>query len=231
MEAHTRQTDDETDLDAVDNINKQLPAEIVSMVLVTYLDADYDAVIAETVCRLWAGLLAPVRRARRRRDIWRRRWFTTPTPRARQRVAEWHQRWLVAEAARRGHLKVLKWARDQGYAWSETVCLRAAQGGHLHVLQLARANGCPWDETTCDEAAQSGHLAVLQWARANGCPCSDWTCRHAARRGHSTILQWAVTNGCPWDAGTCLTEARRHGHKEVCAWIQTIQSNGDQRLV
>ncbi|AJF97395.1 ankyrin repeat protein [Pandoravirus inopinatum] len=95
-------TDDETDLDDVDNINERLPAEIVSMIL-AYLDADYEAVIAERVCRMWASLSAPIRQARQRREIWRRRWLTMSTPQGRRQAAEWHQKWFMAEAARRGH--------------------------------------------------------------------------------------------------------------------------------
>ena len=76
-------------------------------------------------------------------------------------------------AARRGHLEVLQWAREQGCPWdSWNTCSTAAQGGHLYVLQYARAHGCPWDSRTCAHAARHGNLQVLKWAREHGCP---WT--------------------------------------------------------
>ena len=49
-------------------------------------------------------------------------------------------------------------------------CAEAAAKGLLGALQWARAQGCPWDERTCARAAKNGHLEVLQWLRANGCP-------------------------------------------------------------
>ena len=48
--------------------------------------------------------------------------------------------------------------------------MEAAKYGHLEVLKWARENGCPWDEVTCAYAAKGGHLDVLKWARENGCP-------------------------------------------------------------
>ncbi|CAN0461067.1 unnamed protein product, partial [Hapterophycus canaliculatus] len=45
----------------------------------------------------------------------------------------------------------------------------AAERGHLEVLKWARENGCPWDRMTCVHAARGEHLEVLAWARANGC--------------------------------------------------------------
>ena len=52
----------------------------------------------------------------------------------------------------------------------------AAKGGHLEVLKWARANDCPWGALTCAWAAKCGHLEVLQWARENGCPWNEDTC-------------------------------------------------------
>jgi hypothetical protein len=58
----------------------------------------------------------------------------------------------------------------------------AAKGGHLEVLKWARENGCPWDELTCANAAERGHLGMLQWARANGCPVGQGGRARARRR-------------------------------------------------
>ena len=58
----------------------------------------------------------------------------------------------------------------------------AAKGGHLEVLKWARENGCPWDVGTCACAAEGGHLEVLKWARENGCPWNEGTCACARRR-------------------------------------------------
>ena len=42
--------------------------------------------------------------------------------------------------------------------------------GHLEVLKWARENGAPWDEWICAHAAEGGHFEVLKWARENGAP-------------------------------------------------------------
>nr|WIL04759.1 ankyrin repeat-containing protein [Cedratvirus duvanny] len=100
-------------------------------------------------------------------------------------------------AAKNGQLKVLQWARANGYSWNEDTCVYAAKEGHLEILQWLRANGCPWDEYTCAYTAENGHLKVLQWARANGCPWDENTCAYAVYNGQLEVLQWARSNGCP----------------------------------
>jgi len=58
----------------------------------------------------------------------------------------------------------LRWARDNGCRWDESICVAAAKGGHLEVLQWAREQDlpCSWDEQTCGAAALHGHLELLQ---------------------------------------------------------------------
>ena len=90
-----------------------------------------------------------------------------------------------------------------------TLCRLAAKRGHLKVLQWARANGCHWDAYTCSLQQERGHLAVLQWARGNGCSWDAYTCSYAARGGRLEVLQWARANGCLWDEWTCSYAAQR----------------------
>lgn len=37
------------------------------------------------------------------------------------------------------------------------------KSGHLKVLKWVRENGCPWDKDTCSDATGEGHLEVLKW--------------------------------------------------------------------
>jgi hypothetical protein len=120
-----------------------------------------------------------------------------------------------SDAARNGHLDVLKWARANGCPWDEWTCAYATR--YFHILKWARENGCPWDADTCSWAAGNGHLDVLKWARANGCPWDEWTCAYATRYFH--ILKWARENGCPWDEWTCAFAAKR-GHLETLKWAR-----------
>jgi hypothetical protein len=122
-------------------------------------------------------------------------------------------------AAEFGHLEILKWARENGCCWNERTCSQAALNGHLDVLKWARENRCPWDKWTCHNAALNGHLKVLKWAKKNGCPWDDWTCSYAASGGHLEILKWARENGCPWNEETCIN-AEIYGHLEVLKWAK-----------
>ncbi|AJF97486.1 ankyrin repeat protein [Pandoravirus inopinatum] len=101
---------------SIENINRALPVELLSIILNEHLDRNYDSVCAESVCRLWADLLADTRLCR-------------------ERVG----RWFVNRAALNGHPGVLKWAHAKGCPWDGRTCYGAAAGGHLVVLQWARA--------------------------------------------------------------------------------------------
>jgi hypothetical protein len=113
----------------------------------------------------------------------------------------------------------LAWAKANGCPWNEKVCSNAARGGHVDVLRWARENECPWDEWTCAYAARGGHLNVLEWARDHDCPWNPSTCAYAARGGHIHVLQWAREHDCPWDPFTCLS-ATEGGHLDVLRWAR-----------
>ena len=104
---------------------------------------------------------------------------------------------------------------SDGCPWDEETCAYALRG-HLDVLKWARQNGCEWDEETCRAAALGGHLEVLKWARQNGCPWDGRTCWAAAYGGHLEVLRWLRQNGCPWDEVTC-SSAALGGHWRCCS--------------
>eukprot|EP00797_Seminavis_robusta_P003966 Sro1256_g256620.2 (315) ;mRNA; r:12401-13345 len=136
---------------------------------------------------------------------------------ARQQGFYWSER-TCAAAARNGHFELLHWLRENGCPWSERTCEYAADGGNLDILKWARENGCAWNERTCWSAAHGGHLEILKWARANGCPWDALTCSFAAGNGHLEILKWANENGCPWNEQTCGCAAK-DGHFQILKWL------------
>jgi hypothetical protein len=75
-------------------------------------------------------------------------------------------------AARRGSVRLLKWARENNRDWSADTCYYAAAYGHLPALKYLHENGCPWDSSTCSSAAGNKHWDCLQYAVDNKCP--DW---------------------------------------------------------
>ena len=114
---------------------------------------------------------------------------------------------LCSLAAKYGQLKILIWARENGYFWCENTCRYAAQG-HLACLKYLHEQGCPWDEWTCRLAAR-GYLECLKYAHEKGCPWDVWVCENAAR-GHLECLKYLHEHGCPWDESTCINAAARY---------------------
>lgn len=150
-----------------------MPNEITAMIL-DNLDW-VDAVAATWVSRQWRQLLTTGR--------WRDR---------RPRSSHWNARVYMATVASRGHLEVLRWARE---------------------------NGCPWDDGPCTEAVKHGHLEVLKWARTNGCAWGTHTTLAAASHGQLEALKWLRAGGCPWFKACALRSAIAHGHQEAAEWI------------
>jgi len=48
--------------------------------------------------------------------------------------------YVCAQAALGGHLRVLKWLREQGYSWVDSTVRQAEKGGHTEILNWIRAN-------------------------------------------------------------------------------------------
>jgi len=76
------------------------------------------------------------------------------------------------DAADRGSVRLLKWARENNLDWSVSTCSSAAAYGHLPALKYLHENGCPWDWGTCYCAACYRHWDCLQYAVDNKCP--EW---------------------------------------------------------
>lgn len=154
---------------------------------------------------------------------------------------------VCEEAARGGHLEVLKWCRANGYPWGLSG-LRAAGGGHLEVLRWCATNGCPMDikerkfprprsrglmlvggqyqwsqgfraMEIVSAAAQGGHLEVLRWCRSQGYAWPVGTSYLAATRGHFDVLRWLRANGCPWSPST-MAGAVEANNLEMLQWCR-----------
>ena len=116
--------------------------------------------------------------------------------------------YVCDDAADRGSVRLLKWARENNLDWSAHAFWRAAENGHLPALQYLHENGCPWNSNTCLFAAMNGHLPALKYLHENGCPWDRYTCSSAAYNGHLPALKYLHENGCPWDRYTCYQAAK-----------------------
>ena len=91
-------------------------------------------------------------------------------------------------------------------SYKKSVCAEAASRGHLDILKMARESGYQWDVNTCIAAALNDHLGVLIWAIEHGCPCNDILCTMTAHNGNLEVLQWSVQHGYKlnWEHVTML---------------------------
>jgi hypothetical protein len=47
--------------------------------------------------------------------------------------------------------------------WDKQTCEEAAKHGHLHVLRWAHENGCKWTEKTWTKAAEGGYMHICKY--------------------------------------------------------------------
>ena len=91
--------------------------------------------------------------------------------------------------------------------WRGKLCDEAARRGHVNTLQWAREHGCDWNSRTCSEAARAGHWDIVVWAVQNGVPMEhdDFDdididgfnlCEFAAEQDRWDIVQLALNSGC-----------------------------------
>jgi len=83
---------------------------------------------------------------------------------------------------------------------AEDVCDHAARRGSVRLLKWARVNNCDRSTYTCSIAACHGHLPALKYLHENRCRWDSETCWSAAVHKHWDCLQYAVDNKAPeWE--------------------------------
>ena len=109
--------------------------------------------------------------------------------------------WTSANAAK-GHLEVLKWARENDCPWDVHVRVRGAgrpprgaEVGARERLPVGRVDVRGRGEGRPPRGAEVGARERLPVGRGD--------VRGAAKGGHLEVLKWARANGCPWDEWTC----------------------------
>jgi hypothetical protein len=87
---------------------------------------------------------------------------------------------------------------EKGYGPScdDRICTNAAKNGHLEVLKWVRINDFPWDASVCSLAARNGNLEVLRWAKENGCKLNANTYISAVTWNHVEMIKWLEENNC-----------------------------------
>jgi len=126
---------------------------------------------------------------------------------------------VCEEAALRGHLGCLRYAREKGFEWNASTCESAALGGSVSCLAYAHESGCEWDSRVCEAAAFGGHLVCLAYAHERRCPWDRFVCTSAALTGHLDCLVYARSNGCPCDLKKCAFSAVAGGQLACLRYV------------
>jgi hypothetical protein len=103
----------------------------------------------------------------------------------------------MADAARNGHLEVVKWLHDNRSEGCTTRAMDdAAYNGHLDVIKWLHCNrteGCSKD--AMDWAARYGHLDVVKWLHANRSEgCTKYAIDSAESFLHLDVVKWLYAN-------------------------------------
>ncbi|CAL6342800.1 unnamed protein product [Bathycoccus prasinos] len=108
--------------------------------------------------------------------------------------------YACADAAKNGHLEVLKYLREEAKApWNFYTAAWAAENGHLHILEyLVERKYDQYNELACVWAAESGHLDCLKYLRETAkAPWDSKAVRRAHEYNHPECLQYLLDNNCP----------------------------------
>jgi hypothetical protein len=112
--------------------------------------------------------------------------------------------WTCGNAAKNGHLEVLKYLREEAKApWGSETANWAAERGHLHILEyLVERKYNQFDEYACTGAAMSGHLDCLKYLHETAkAPWDKEAVRYAHENKHPECLQYCLDNNCPLPEG------------------------------
>ena len=128
------------------------------------------------------------------------------------------ERTLFIEAAKRGNLGMIKWAKDiAGFNFQDEnhFINTAAESGNIDLVKYLRSStDIPWNESTFNNAAYGGNIPMLQYLIDNECPHDDpIICAYAVKiHAHEKaleVLQWLHNQNIPWDENTCIASAEK----------------------
>jgi hypothetical protein len=140
-------------------------------------------------------------------------------------------------AAKNGHVKVLKWIKKE-FTINPSICPAeiAAKKGHLNALKwiskvcLKTLHAKEKDDfyrKTANAAAKGGNLDIIKWINSeNAYSYKSWgPSIKAAKYGHLDVLKWMKENGARIDRMRCCGAAAFNGHINILFWM-SCKGNG-----
>lgn len=77
-------------------------------------------------------------------------------------------KWLGA--TRNSDKSICASAASGGHLWNNKTCKKASFNGHLNVLKYDRQHGCDWDDSVCTNVINSNYIDCYVWALENRWP-------------------------------------------------------------
>jgi hypothetical protein len=124
-----------------------------------------------------------------------------------------------SNAAKYGHLKLLKWLHEQGCPWNSNTFQFAAYFGNLEMLEWLYQMKCPWGTMTFSQAAESEDLNLLKWLYERKCPWDGLTFSIAVSSGNLEMVEWLHEQKCPSSTQSVLRIAAGTGDLALVKWI------------
>ena len=118
-----------------------------------------------------------------------------------------------ANAAKNGHLEVLKYLREEAKVPCDaTTACRAASNGHLHILEyLVERKYDEFHELAYLYAAEKGHLDCLKYLRETAkAPWNSQAIFMARVNKHFECVQYLLDNNCPLPDGWRYEDGELH---------------------
>jgi len=137
-----------------------------------------------------------------------------------EKKCEWDE-WTINRAAYQGNLEMVKYCVANECPIEVFACENAARNGHLEILKYLREEAkAPWDSSTAVCAAQSGHLHILEYlVERKYDKYSGWACQYAAENGHLDCLKFLrETAKAPWD-GAAVLRAHKKNQTECLQYL------------
>mmetsp|Transcript_25912 Transcript_25912/g.45686 ORF Transcript_25912/g.45686 Transcript_25912/m.45686 type:complete len:878 (-) Transcript_25912:91-2724(-) len=142
---------------------------------------------------------------------------------------------MSSDAARFGHMDIVKWLHEIGGAWGRWTCQHAAESGRLDILRYAHENGCDWTSPREEPlsyhiiscAAKGGNLDCLKYVYENSaCELGEYAAMYAAEGGHLDCLKYLHQNGIEFTK-IDIDNAAKQGINDAC--VRYIEENNQPR--
>jgi len=110
--------------------------------------------------------------------------------------------WVCGFASSGGHIQVLRWLLDNGFAADKSTISIAAESGHLNIIKLLVEFDCKPDSLAFVYAAYGGYIDIMDWLSEYGCPAPVWDylmLDSILIHKHYNVIEWIISHNHSYD--------------------------------